>query len=303
MFPPRRFQRFRKCVQVLLITGVHFGAGFMEIGPPIVARLISSRDPMSGPFQRGRLHRPEKRIDRTENHDRRAAIPPGVAQRFSSVFRRVRLEGPRRVRPQFALHAQCAEHGLRFRIARDHHGIVAIARAQSRHRRVHIARFGAIADRKLVFHRRHAQSANEHGRERVGELALEHGPFAGDHAVMFAHFLVEEWRKHIRQEHLRRVAKIAARKLEIRGRSPSVPRSWRPGPAAPVAASPLHARPSRYCGCRCTRQKAISGARPASRICRVRASTPLLCARSTRPPMPAARDPSLRAFSHLHVPL
>ena len=135
---------------------------------------------------------------------------PASRQRLAAVFRRVRLERPRRIRAQFARHAQCAQHRLRFLVARDDQRLAAIARAHLREHRVHVAGFGAIADGKFVFRRGDSQRADHHRGQRVREFALEHRAFAGDHAVVLAHFAIQKRRKNVRQVDLLRVAEIAA---------------------------------------------------------------------------------------------
>src|SRR5579859_526241 len=107
----------------------------------------------------------------------------------------MRLEGPCRIRAELALHPQGAEHSLRFRISRDHHGVMAIARAKPREGRVHVTSFSPIPDRKLILAGSHAQRTNEKRGERVRKLALEHRPFARDHAMMLPHFLVKKRRE------------------------------------------------------------------------------------------------------------
>src|SRR3974390_3130592 len=76
-------------------------------------------------------------------------------------------------------------------------------------------RFRSIPDRKFVFHRSNAQRANHHCGQGIGELALEHGTFAGHHTVMFGNLIRKKRRKDVRQMYLLRALEISFRELEV----------------------------------------------------------------------------------------
>ncbi len=78
-----------------------------------------------------------------------------------------------------------------------------------------MAGFAAVAHGQFIFRGGQAQRADHHGSQGVGEFAFEHRAFAGDDAVIGAHFAVEKRRKHVRQVHLPRAREISARQVEI----------------------------------------------------------------------------------------
>ncbi len=140
---------------------------------------------------------------------------PDGAQCLAPKFRAERLKGPRRVRAEFRGDAEFAEQLLRFHVARDHQRIAAIAAAHFLQGGVHLTGLCSIRDAELVLDGRDSQGADHHGGERIGELAFEHRAFAGHHAVALAYFAMQKRREHIGEVNLARVAKIAAREVEI----------------------------------------------------------------------------------------
>src|SRR5260370_23099970 len=83
--------------------------------------------------------------------------------------------------------------------------------------RIHVAGLAYISNRELVLRRSDSERANHHGGEGVGEFALEHRAFAGDHTMIGADFAEEERRKHIGKMDLARALKITAGEIEILG--------------------------------------------------------------------------------------
>ncbi len=103
----------------------------------------------------------------------------------------------------------------RLRVAGDDERLRAVATRHVAHGGIHLAGLGSVAHRELVLHRCQTQRADHHGRQRVGELALEHRAFAGHDAVVLWNLVVQERREHWRQHHLARVAEVAFAQLEV----------------------------------------------------------------------------------------
>ena len=162
-----------------------------------------------------RLHGPPKRIDRTHHQHWGRAVPADFPQRGVAVFRRQRLERPRGVRAQFRGYSEFAQNGTRLLVARNHQRLAAKTSAHFRNHRVHMARFRAVANRKLVLCRSHTQRTNHHRGQRIRELAFEHRPFARDHAMVPRNFLPQEGRKNIRQMHLPCVFEVSPREIKL----------------------------------------------------------------------------------------
>src|SRR5215472_13464108 len=78
-----------------------------------------------------------------------------------------------------------------------------------------MSRLGAVADGKLILNGSDTQRTNHHGGQGIGELALEHRPFAGDHTVMLRYFPRQEWRKNIREIDLFRAFEVSLGELEV----------------------------------------------------------------------------------------
>ena len=74
---------------------------------------------------------------------------------------------------------------------------------------VHRAGLSAVADCELVLGGREAERAGHHGRERVGELRLEHRAFTRDDAVMPVTLVEEKLREYRRQADLSHGTEVA----------------------------------------------------------------------------------------------
>src|SRR6202022_2760975 len=103
-------------------------------------------------------------------------------------------------------------------VASNYERVVNIARAHVFNQRVHMPCLAAITNGQFVFSRRQAECANHHGAQCIRKLALEHRAFAGDYAVILAHFAKEKGRKCIRKIDLAGAFKISASAVEIESR-------------------------------------------------------------------------------------
>ena len=206
---------FAETGNVVLVFSVHLGAGFMEVNRAVLTFLVRAGGGACEVLRDGRLYWPGKRMDWAERQDGRPLIPARLAQRSAPILGRVRVKGPRRIRSELGMNAELAQQCLRLRISRDDQRIPDVTPAHPLDEAVHVAGLGAIADRELVLRRRQAQRADHHGRQRVGEFALEHRAFARNHAVVLPHFAEKERRINVGQMHLLRPLEVTACAVEV----------------------------------------------------------------------------------------
>ena len=114
-----RLRRFGEAGSVVTIFPIHLRPRLKKVNSAVLAVFVCAGGRARDVFRNGSLHGPDKWVNRTQNQDRRLFVPARVAQRFSAVFRGVRLERPGRIRPKLRRNAQRAEQRLRFHVARD----------------------------------------------------------------------------------------------------------------------------------------------------------------------------------------
>ncbi|MFO0749215.1 MAG: hypothetical protein U1F43_26665 [Myxococcota bacterium] len=80
-----------------------------------------------------------------------------------------------------------------------------------------MAGLAAVADGQLLLGTRQAERADHEGRQRVGELRLEHRAFARHHAVVDVHGVGQELREDLRDLQLAHAREVAARARLVDG--------------------------------------------------------------------------------------
>ncbi len=202
--------------QIMFVGAIGSRTRIVEVGAAIVAFLVCAGQTVQRGLGHRGLHRPLKRIDRTNHQHRSASVPSHLSQNALAILRRARLKGPGGVRTQFGRNAQFAQPCARLLVTRDDQRILAIAAAHLGQQRIHVAGFCAVADGEFVLRRGDAERANHHRGQGIGEFALEHGAFASHHAVVPGHFVRQERRKDIGQMNLRGAFEVAFGAIEIR---------------------------------------------------------------------------------------
>ena len=215
VFFPEAVHRVAHRGEVAVVGRIHAWPGGVEVNRAVMALLVGASQRARGVLCQRRLHRPPERVDRADDQHGSPFIPASRAQRLATVFGAVRLKGPGGVCPQFGGHAQFAEQPLGLFIARDHQRLAAVAPHHLGEQRIHLTGLSTVADGKFVLGRRDAQRSDHHRRQGVGELAFEHRAFARHHAVVLAHFAIEERRKNVGQMNLCGIAEIAAGEREV----------------------------------------------------------------------------------------
>ncbi len=153
-------------------------------------------------------------MNRTDNEDRRFLIPAGFPQYFASVFRWMWFKGPCRVGAKLGWNPERTQKRPRFHVASDDHRVLDVTLAHGLNEPVHVTCLAAVGNRNLVFRRCQPQRTDHHGRQRIGELALEHRAFACDDAVTLPHLAKEKRRVNVGKVNLARPFEVAFGALE-----------------------------------------------------------------------------------------
>src|ERR1700730_4687980 len=206
---------FAESGNVVAILFFYHWTRFVEIDGSILAVLVGAGRDARHILRDRSFHWPNERMNRAEDEYRRLFVPTGVPERFPSVGECMRFKGPGGVRAELGGNPQLAQEVLRLGIARDHQRFVNVSFAHVLNQGIHVASFAAIGERKFVFRGGQAQRADQHGRERIRELALEHRAFARNHAVTLLDFTEQERRENVRQIDLPRALEIAGGAAEV----------------------------------------------------------------------------------------
>src|SRR5690349_13410224 len=187
----------------------------MKINSAVLALFVGPGGYKREVFRNRALYWPHERKNWTERENRCLFIPTGLAQHFPAIFGRMRLKCPGSIGAEFGRNTKFIEQDLRFCATGNDQRVLDVALAHVFDERVHVPGFAAVADRQLVLRRCDAERANHHGGECIGELALEHGTFAGNYPVICTNFAKQERRENVRQVNLPRALKITPGEVKI----------------------------------------------------------------------------------------
>src|SRR6266446_4219727 len=158
---------------VAAIFRVHNGAGLVKINCAILAFFVSAGGDARYVFGNGGFHRPNERMDGAKHEDGSFFVPTSFTERLARVFRGMRLECPGSVSTELGGDAEFAQQILRLHVARDDQRIVHVAGAHVSNQWIHVAGFPAVGKGQLIFRGSQTERPDHHGREGVGEFALE----------------------------------------------------------------------------------------------------------------------------------